>query len=92
MLTAADHKSPFAWQSTSRIKCCKVFKLNRRRRNAFNKETKCQVWEVARSARVQKNSSGAWSAMKKADLAILAGREGAGTGWLPRLWRPPMKT
>ncbi|MBB3481922.1 MULTISPECIES: hypothetical protein [unclassified Rhizobium] len=30
----------------------------------------------------------AWSRMKKAELAALAAREVAGTGWLPEVLRP----
>ncbi|MFA5909276.1 MAG: ParB/RepB/Spo0J family partition protein [Vicinamibacterales bacterium] len=54
--------------------------------NCFSRLSKAQVLEALREAR-QQAPAPAWANLKKAELAKLAEREIAGTGWLP----PPLR-
>ncbi len=50
--------------------------------NYFNRVSKVQILEALQEAR-QQPPAPAWANLKKAELAALAARETAGTGWLP---------
>ncbi|HXN51420.1 MAG TPA: ParB/RepB/Spo0J family partition protein [Candidatus Acidoferrum sp.] len=50
--------------------------------NYFNRVSKVQIIEALQEAR-QQPPAPAWEKLKKAELAALAARETAGTGWLP---------
>jgi ParB family transcriptional regulator, chromosome partitioning protein len=50
--------------------------------NYFNRVSKSQILEALQEAR-QQPPAPAWANLKKAELAMLAARETAGTGWLP---------
>jgi ParB family chromosome partitioning protein len=50
--------------------------------NYFNRVSKLQILEALQEAR-QQPPAPAWEKLKKAELAALAAREAAGTGWLP---------
>lgn len=50
--------------------------------NYFNRVSKVQILEALQEAR-QQPPAPAWASLKKAELAALAARETAGTGWLP---------
>ncbi len=52
------------------------------------KVSKAQIVEALRE--VKRAIAPAWSDMKKADLAALAEREIAGSGWLPEPLRAPV--
>lgn len=54
--------------------------------NYFNRISKPQILEALQEAR-QQPPAPAWANLKKAELAALAEREIAGTGWLPALLR-----
>jgi ParB family chromosome partitioning protein len=55
--------------------------------NYFSRISKAGIIEALRE--VKGATVPAWNGMKKADLAALAERETAGTGWLPELLRAP---
>lgn len=55
--------------------------------NYFSRISKAGIVETLRE--VKGAVAPAWSGMKKADLASLAEREIAGTGWLPESLRAP---
>ncbi len=50
--------------------------------NYFNRVSKVQILEALQEAR-QQPPAPAWGNLKKAELAALAERETAATGWLP---------
>jgi ParB family transcriptional regulator, chromosome partitioning protein len=50
--------------------------------NYFNRISKLQILEALQEAR-QQPPAPAWEKLKKAELAALAARETAATGWLP---------
>jgi ParB family chromosome partitioning protein len=56
--------------------------------NYFSKVSKSAIIEALRD--VKGAVAPAWSAMKKTDLAALAERSLAGTGWLPEPLRTPV--
>jgi ParB family transcriptional regulator, chromosome partitioning protein len=58
--------------------------------NYFGKVSKAQILEALREAKG--SVAPAWADMKKADLAALAERQIAGTGWLPEPLRAAPKT
>ena len=58
--------------------------------NYFLKVSKAHILDALREAKG--NVAPAWAEMKKADLAGLAERQIAGTGWLPELLRAAPKT
>lgn len=58
--------------------------------NYFGKVSKAQIIETLRD--VKGDVAPSWSGMKKAELAALAERETAGTGWLPEPLRVPAST
>ena len=55
--------------------------------NYFGKVSKAAIIKALREATGA--TAPAWDAMKKAELANLAERKLAGTGWLPELLRAP---
>jgi ParB family chromosome partitioning protein len=55
--------------------------------NYFSKVSKAAIIEAVREA--TGGTAPAWSAMKKSELAVLAERKTAGTGWLPEPLRSP---
>ena len=57
--------------------------------NYFSRISKTAIIEALRE--VKGAVAPAWSGMKKAELASLAEREVAGTGWLPAMLRAPVK-
>jgi ParB family transcriptional regulator, chromosome partitioning protein len=57
--------------------------------NYFNRVSKSQILEALQEAR-QQPPAPAWEKLKKAELATLAARETAGTGWLPLPLRQSM--
>ena len=57
--------------------------------NYFSRVSKAAIIEALRE--VKGAVAPAWSGMKKAELASLAEREIAGTGWLPAILRAPVK-
>jgi ParB family chromosome partitioning protein len=58
--------------------------------NYFGKVSKAQILNALREA--NGSTAPAWADMKKADLAALAERQIAGTGWLPEPLRAAPKT
>ncbi len=54
--------------------------------NYFSRVSKPQIFDALTAARKQP-SAPAWEKLKKAELALLAERETAGTGWLPDILR-----
>ena len=58
--------------------------------NYFLKVSKAQILDALREAKG--SVAPAWADMKKADLAALAERQMAGTGWLPEPLRAAPKT
>ena len=54
--------------------------------NYFSRVSKPQIFEALKEARNQPPAP-AWEKLKKAELAALAERETAGTGWLPDMLR-----
>jgi ParB family chromosome partitioning protein len=57
--------------------------------NYFTRISKAGILAALRE--VKGATAPAWETMKKPDLAALAEREIAGTGWLPELLRAPQK-
>ncbi len=55
--------------------------------NYFGKITKTGIIEALREAKG--DTAPSWDKAKKADLAAIAAREIAGTGWLPIILRGP---
>ena len=58
--------------------------------NYFGKVSKAQILEALREA--NGSIAPAWADMKKADLAALAERQIAGSGWLPEPLRAAIET
>jgi ParB family chromosome partitioning protein len=55
--------------------------------NYFSRVSKPQILDALREAKGQPPAP-AWKKLKKPELAALAERETAGSGWLPKLLRP----